>query len=219
MYSQEKFKIRGHNSLEVPNTFLKHKENHEHLAILLPGMGYTCRMPLLHYTTGLLVEHKANVFRVEYNYSQNEKFLNLPYEEKEKWLLKDVHAALQAIFKEQEFERVTLIGKSFGTLAMAHLLQKHEKLQQADAIWLTPLYQEEKVVDMMLQCQQRSLYITGTADSCYVKENVEKVIQSTNGEKLIIENADHSLEIPDNVLKSVGVMDKVLSTINKFLYR
>jgi hypothetical protein len=65
-------------------------------------MGYTCQMPLLHYTTGLLLEQEANVFRVEYHYSQNDKFLNLPYEEKEKWLLADVRAALQAVFEEQE---------------------------------------------------------------------------------------------------------------------
>jgi predicted alpha/beta hydrolase family esterase len=217
MVSLEKFEIKGHEGAVVPNTFYKHRENHKHLAILLPGMGYTCQMPLLYYTTGLLLEQEANVFRVEYNYSQNEKFLNLPYEEKEKWLLEDVQAALQTIFGAQEYEKVTLIGKSLGTLAMAHLLRQHEKLQQADAVWLTPLFQDEEVVDMMVQCHQRSLYVTGTVDSCYVKENLEKVRNSTKGEQLAIKNADHSLEIKGNILDSARVMEKVLATTKAFL--
>jgi hypothetical protein len=58
MYSVEKFEISGHEGLKVPNSYIKHKENHKHLAILLPGMGYTCQMPLLHYTTGLLLDKK-----------------------------------------------------------------------------------------------------------------------------------------------------------------
>jgi alpha/beta superfamily hydrolase len=121
------------------------------------------------------------------------------------------------VFGRADFEKVTLIGKSLGTMVMAHLLREHEEFQDADAIWLTPLFHDEEVVKMMLQCKQRSLYVAGTADSCYVKENVERVIKSMNGEQQIIENADHSLEIAGNVLESVRVMEKVLEATKAFL--
>jgi hypothetical protein len=217
MYSLESFHIQGYDKKEIPNSFYKHKENHKHLAVLLPGMGYTCQMPLLYYPLRLLLEQDANVFRVEYNYSQNEKFKNLSSSERENWLLTDVQTALDAVFKDEEYEKVSVIGKSLGTKAMGYLLNQYDKLKEADAIWLTPLFHDEVLVDKILQCKQRSLFITGTADPCYVEDNVTKILKVTKGDSLIIENADHSLEIENNILDSIEVMNKVLTIIQRFL--
>lgn len=217
MYSLDKFLIKGYKQLEVPNTFYKHKENHKHLAVLLPGMGYTCQMPLMYYTTRLLLEQEINVFQVEYDYSHNETFTSLPFEKQKEWLLTDVRAGLNAIFDYQVYEKVTIIGKSLGTLAMGHLLPHYQQLKKADAIWLTPLFHNEKLVKEILECPQRSLFITGSADSCYVEENATRILQETESELLLIENGNHSLEIKDNIFSSIEAMSKVLTGIKQFL--
>lgn len=218
MYSLESFHIKGYDQKEIANSLVKHKENHKHLAVLLPGMGYTCQMPLLYYPLRLLIENEANVYKVEYNYSQNEKFKNVSSSEREEWLLTDVQTALDAVFKDEEYEKVTVIGKSLGTKAMGHVLNQYDKLKDADAVWLTPLFHDEALVDKILQCKQRSLFITGTVDPCYVEHNLTKILEATKGRSLVIENANHSLEIVDNIFESLELMNKVLTAFNNFLY-
>jgi hypothetical protein len=49
MHSIQTLEIMGYRDERVPNTFFRNDEGTEQLAIILPGMGYTCHMPLLYY--------------------------------------------------------------------------------------------------------------------------------------------------------------------------
>jgi len=52
------------------NTFFWQEENTDHLALILPGLNYTCDMPLLYYTAQFLIADGADVLQVKYDYTQ-----------------------------------------------------------------------------------------------------------------------------------------------------
>jgi hypothetical protein len=72
MASINSLSILGFNSAPVPNTFFQQEEGTEHCAIIFPGLGYTAHMPLLFYSRELMLELKADVLAVEYNYNSSD---------------------------------------------------------------------------------------------------------------------------------------------------
>ncbi len=48
--------IHGYRGEAVPNQFLRPEGAIDHLAVLLPGFGYTLDMPLFYYAGNLLLE-------------------------------------------------------------------------------------------------------------------------------------------------------------------
>jgi len=61
--------ISGYNSTTVPNRFFQQTGAARTLAVVLPGLNYTCDMPLLYYPSRLLVEHGADVLQVQADYT------------------------------------------------------------------------------------------------------------------------------------------------------
>ena len=61
--------IQGYRDEAVPNRFLRPQGAINHLAVLLPGFGYTLDMPLFYYAQNLLLERGWDVLRVEYAYN------------------------------------------------------------------------------------------------------------------------------------------------------
>jgi len=55
--------IRGYRDEAVPNHFQRQDDATDHLALVLPGFGYTCDMPLLYYTVGHLLDRGPMCYR------------------------------------------------------------------------------------------------------------------------------------------------------------
>ena len=166
----------------VPNTFVRQEGEAEHLAVLLPGMGYTCDMPLFYYAENLLTERGADVLRVEYAYGRRADFGELSDDEQLRWLLADATAAYRVGLGQRAYRDVTLVGKSLGTLAMGHLLTAEERpAGTTRAVWLTPLVREERLREQMGRCDGRSLVVIGTADPHYDVELLDEVRAATRG--------------------------------------
>jgi predicted alpha/beta-hydrolase family hydrolase len=137
--------IQGFRDEAVPNRFLRPEGATDHLAILLPGFGYTLDMPLFYYAENLLLERGWDVLRVEYAYNTRPEFQGLTKPERDRWLLEDTTAAWRAGLGRRAYERVVLIGKSLGTLAMGHLLTMADPPLNVGAVWLTPMLAEERL--------------------------------------------------------------------------
>lgn len=121
-YAAEHLEIVGHCGDPVPNTFWRQRGETAHVGVVLPGAGYTCQMPLLYYPTRLLLGAGADVLQVEYAYLGQAAFRALPDDEQERRFFADVEAALRTGAAQRAYGRLTLVGKSLGTLAMGHLL-------------------------------------------------------------------------------------------------
>jgi hypothetical protein len=64
---------------------------------------------------------------------------------------------------------------------------------------------------------KRSLIVIGTADPHFNEALLDEIKRETDSEMLIIEGADHSLEIGGDVLRSLAAMEKVIRAIQSFV--
>jgi hypothetical protein len=209
--------IVGHRDEPLPHTFLKQEMETDHLAILLPGVGYTVHMPLLYYPMLELVERGADVLRVETIYVKQSGFEELSPSDRARWVFADAIAACGVALAQRSYEHITLVGKSLGTMTMGYLLTSEARLARARAIWLTPLLWNDVLRSQIQQTSPRSLFVVGTADPHYSPAFLSEVVKATGGESVVIDDVSHSLEIKGNVLASIQAIDKVMRAVQKFL--
>jgi pimeloyl-ACP methyl ester carboxylesterase len=212
----EPLEIAGYQQRQLPNTFIRQEEATDHLAMLFPGYRYRATMPLLYYPELVLVDHGADVLRVEYAYDRTSLY-QAKEEEREAFFRADVEAACAAGRAQGNYRRTTLVGKSIGTLAMGHLLTVCEDLGEVACIWLTPLLDNVPLCRLIQQVKPASLFVTGTADPVYDAETLDELVEATGGESVVIEGADHSLLIEDDVVASVEAMARVAEAVEAFL--
>lgn len=217
MYQFKSLDIAGYRGEQVPNTFLRQDGEAQHIAILFPGMGYTCHMPLLYYPTELLLGKGADVLQVEYTYRRRDDFQSASDEEQTRWFVADVTAALRAALAQRAYTQVTLIGKSLGTLALGHLLSTEEMLREARGVWLTPLLRNERLRAQIKKWAGRSLFVIGTADAHYDANLLSEVEAATGGESLVVDGADHSVEIEGDILASLRALERVVRAVDEFV--
>ncbi len=217
MYHIKTLEIRGYLDEPVPHTFYEQEESASEVALLLPGMGYTSHMPLLYYPARVMLSLGADVLALEYDYNRREDFMALPGEERKKWLLTDVTSACRTMLKGGSYQEITLIGKSLGTRAMGHLLTTDDQLREANAIWLTPVLRSESLCRQIKEWGRRSLIVIGTADPHYNQALLGEIQGATDSEMLIIEGANHSLEIGEDVLRSFDALQRVIRAIQAFV--
>jgi predicted alpha/beta-hydrolase family hydrolase len=210
--------ITGYAQEPVPNKFLRQHGETEHLAILLPGMGYTCDMPLFYYIEFLLLELGADVLRVDYAYNRHPDIRAMSQDDVYRRLITDVSAAVKVGLAQRTYRDVTFVGKSLGTLAMGHLLSSPNWSSHTPrAVWLTPILNDEQLRERMKQHSRPSFLAIGTADHFYDVGLLDEVWEATQIETVIVEEADHSLNIGNDVAGSVQSVGRVVVALQRWL--
>lgn len=207
--------IVGYKDQPVPNTFIIQPGPTQHLGIILPGYRHSVDMPDLHYAGRILLDQGADLLRVEYAYTRT-NFLEQPESEQDRWISSDVFAACSAGLAHRAYERMTLVGKSLGTIAMGHLLAD-SRFQKATCVWSTPLLTVKWLCSRIEEIHPRSLFVTGTADNFYKPDILERLVNVTKGHTCIIEGADHGLEIPGDIPKSLRALGQIVQALQEFL--
>jgi hypothetical protein len=59
--------------------------------------------------------------------------------------------------------------------------------------------------------------VIGTADSHYDPGYLEEVVLASGGESIVIEGADHSLEIVGDTVGSIRAVEQVVRVMQRFL--
>jgi len=187
------------------------------IALVFPGLVYNSTMPLLHYSVQSILVSGINVLTVDYDYSNNPKFLKQSLRNQSDWLIGDVEAALKFVTQEEKQEVVCLTGKSLGTIALGHLLETYENLRDAKTIWLTPLIKNPELMEQMLSYMKNAIMVIGTSDSHYDLEIIDRLNASTHLGGIVVDGANHSLEIEGDVTRSLRVLMQIVSIIQQFL--
>lgn len=207
--------VVGYKNQQVPNAFIIQPKPTRHLGIVLPGYRYSPDMADLHYAGRILLEQGADLLRLEYTYYRTD-FMEQPENEQDKWISSDVFAACNAGLSHRSYEKITLVGKSLGTIAMGHLLADR-RFQKATCVWSTPLLTVEWLCSRIEQIHPRSLFIIGTADKFYKPDMLKHLENVTNGRAVVIEGANHGLEIPDSIDKSLFALNQIVQALQEFL--
>ena len=189
---------------QIPNVLFGAEESSEHLGIIFPGVAYSSQMPALYYATEVLLTLGADVLRLDHHYRRSD-FQALPEEEKTRWLDADALAVLKAALTLKPYERLTFVGKSIGTVALARILPELVSLENAVFVWLTPLLKLAGLKETIARYPHKALFIIGSNDQSYDAALLEQIRASTNGRVLLLEGADHSLQIRGDVAASVRV--------------
>lgn len=112
--------------------------------------------------------------------------------------------------------RVTFVAKSLGTMALATLDKSDVGVALVDAIWLTPLFGEPVVRAGAIDHGWRSLLVAGGADRYHDASSHEAVRNALGARSLLLEGADHALEVPGDPLATVDRLRQLTEAAVEF---
>jgi hypothetical protein len=187
----------------------------DHLGVILPGYRHTVDMPDLHYAGRILLAKGADVLRVEYAYPKTD-FMKRPQTEQADWLKADARAACAAGLQRRNYKRITLIGKSLGTLAMGHLLEDSH-FAEAACVWSTPILANAWLCSQIKKHRPRSLFIIGTADHFYQPAVLQDLVDATRGKALVLEGVHHGLEIEGDIPGTLSSLHRIVEALQEFI--
>lgn len=181
-----------------------------HLAVVLPGAGYSCWQPLLHFTIKALLKKRFRVLALDKIYANDPNWTKLTSgEEARKVVEDDMIQVFNAIPEKISAEPHTIVARSLGTYAVACLLEK-EIINPSQIVWQTPALGGKWSI--MRSCGVRSFGILGTADHYY-----KDAFPNLPDDQIVVEDADHSMEIPLEALRSIDILRKVTEATEKWL--
>lgn len=169
-----------------PCAALRHEGDPQRCAIVLPGMVYPTRAPVLWFAREAVMAGGWSALEV----------LGEPGDHPQPvaWERDCVEAALEAV----DADRVFVIGKSLASF-MAGLVSD----RGLPAAWLTPALDRQEVLDGLARAQQRTLVLGGTADSMWVPE----AIPSNPALRMLeLPGVDHALQVPGDVSASLDAL-------------
>lgn len=211
-------RITGYNNKKVPNKFYRSEEIGKHLAIIFPGRRYTSDKPVLYYIIKLLLQMKIDVLSINYDYvipELQDSHIDEIYER----MIVDVKASYETVLSYQEikYDKITLIGKSLGTIALSHLLKTKTLIKNPSLIWITPLLMENSLLNEIKSPKYPSLFIIGTKDPIYNPTILSKIKETSKSKILEIKGANHLLEDERDLFKSIKNIEIIIEKIREFL--
>lgn len=207
--------ITGFEHKPVPNTFIRQRDETSHAAVILPGLGYTAQMPLLFYISQMLLAQGADVLQVNYNYI--DAFRGLNSATQHRWLATDSDAAYRVLIAQRPYTHLTVVGKSLGTLAMAHLFTTHNFSTPPTALWLTPVLTNAAVREQIAAFSGPSLVVIGTSDSYYDPGLLAEIDETPTRTFAVIDGADHGMNVGNDVFQSLQALEQALHAVEEFL--
>ena len=178
------------------------------LVVILPGIGYTCDKALLDYSKKLACELGYDVLPIEYGFQVARKQMvhldefNIVIKETKEILLKAL---------DEKYKNIIFIGKSIGTLIQASI-QSGLTNYEIKNVYLTPISETVKV-----GIKDNSLVISGNADPMINSQSLEALRNNKNIKYIEIDGADHSLNIRNDILKSIEILGTIIKIEKEYL--
>ncbi|HWU42901.1 MAG TPA: hypothetical protein VN132_05660 [Bdellovibrio sp.] len=180
------------------------------LAVVLPGAGYPCTMPLLYYSIDALLLKGYQVLAIEKVYGDDVAWRGFQTREAAFKYVEDDTLELFAQISKMFSERVKiLLGRSLGTYQMACALEK-KIVQPRQVVWQTPsLYEKWSVIK---DSGVAGFGIIGTLDPRY-----GTALPYFPQDRIVVDGADHAMEVPGNVARSIEVLGEVIRATDEWL--
>jgi len=214
-YSISCIEIDAHQEIPISNKFIKHKTPSNGLALIFPGLRYTCDMPLLYFSTGLLLEMGCDVLQLWIDPDAPD-FERISQAELTQQLLEYSKALLIAGKNGGAYSDLILVGKSLGTLTMTLLLTNEQAFLNETTIWFTPLLNLPPVSQIILSLSGPTFVVGGGADPTFEQEAVSQIKSMPNTTISVLEDANHSLEIPGDPIRSLQILSQVMTDLAGF---
>jgi hypothetical protein len=179
------------------------------LVVLLPGRGYTCDHPVLHYVRAMALHNGFDVLSVQYGFQAAQTDLKM--EDMPHWQ-SEALVTVEQVFA-RGYASIRVVGKSLGTLLTAELARRATANDTA-LIQLTPIRGAMDALDGL-----RTLAIIGTADPAYAPDVVEATSGQPNITWRVFDGLNHSLEKEDDWRASLAVLPDIIAACEAFILR
>lgn len=180
------------------------------LCIILPGIAYHLDRSYLDYSKKLALSMKMDVFEMEYGFQITRTSFDIS-SQFEILASESISTILNIIKKP--YKNYVIIAKSIGTCIQVLLnKQLSSSLHNIKNIVISPI---NKTVNLGIP--QSSLVFTGLSDPWITLESIQKIRNINNIRLITIDNANHSLDIPGNVLKTLDILKENFLIIKDFL--
>ena len=167
-------------------------EKAKKIAVILPGIGYTCDRPLLYYSGKLAQGLGWEVVRVPYGGFPEKVRGDLEkMRQSADMALSQTEEMLKNVDWDQ-YGRILFIAKSVGTVVAT--AYAHARHLSCNFILFTPVEATFAVP------VERAIAFHGTADPWAETETLKRLCREANVPLHITENANHSLETGDVLL-------------------
>jgi predicted alpha/beta-hydrolase family hydrolase len=173
----------------------------KNLIVLFPGAGYTVKSPLLYYAEMKYYLKGYESIKINYGNCIHE---DVSWDEKIENINKYVLGQICNI-NYSSYDDVIFVSKSLGTI-IAGWLAKNLKTNIRH-IYLTPL---NKTLQYIKKRDNIHLVIAGTKDDFMDTAILMAHCKREEIKLELIENADHSLEVIDNVGANIDILKRVV---------
>ncbi|MBV8940171.1 MAG: hypothetical protein JO240_00395 [Solirubrobacterales bacterium] len=176
-----------------PAAGMRHEGDPQRCAVVLPGMFYPTRAPVLWFAREAAVAQGSSALEV----------LGEPGEHPDPvaWQRAAAEAALDAAGSG----RVLVIGKSLATLLAAQVGER-----DVPAVWLTPALTEAAVGEGLARARQPTVVMGGTADDFW---RADAIPDNPVLEVIELPGLDHSLQFPGDPLASLDPLARVVQVV------
>lgn len=178
------------------------------IAVLFPGIGYTCEKPLLYYTGKLAAAKGYEIVKVEYgNFPSGIKGNKEKMEAAFYSGLEQAEEILKEI-RWEEYEEILFLSKSVGTIISSAYSKKYDL--NVYNVLFTPLSQT------FLFADKNGIVFHGTADPWAKTEEILEECKKLNLTVILTENGNHSLETGD-VIKDIENIEQIMRKVDEFV--
>ena len=207
-------KVIGYKEIEVPYTVVLTEDYTKKLAIFLPGAGYTAKSPLFHFAEEIFLNQNYDVLRVNYQYT-DKAYDDFTMKELDEAIVHDVRLVINEVLKGRNYQEFYLIGKSLGTIAMGAEMKRPE-FSEAKAVWVTPLLNQEEVLNTMVNSKNPAQCYIGDKDRYYSPGAFELLKTNPNLESTLLPDINHRLDCQRDPLKSIDALKQIIAGIKNF---
>ena len=185
-------------------------DKREKIAVLFPGIGYTCEKPLLYYGAKLAAENGFEIVRVPYgNFPPNVK----GDEDKMVQCFVSAREQSEKILGDVEWERyseIVFFSKSVGTVVALSYAEDHGL--NAMQVLFTPLEETFRFPTS----EGGAIAFHGTGDPWARTEEIVRLCEEREIPLYLTPEANHSLEC-GKVKKDIKTVRKVMKAVEEFL--
>lgn len=207
----------GYKSQSTLGKFFQHEEPASRLAVIFPGYGYTCERAMLHYPMQLLLAEGIDALQVNYSFDNKPGFWQSGDQTRALWFGTDALAAMRTVMAKGTYEEITMVGKSLGSLAVAHVSTFLHHYTAMRGVVFTPLLKNPGLVQQLIAFQGSLLLVVGTADTMHDPAALKEIQAARDVTVIEVEGADHSLEVKSDVMRSLDLLKMVMEGVKQFL--
>lgn len=188
--------------------FQSKSDKNKNIAVLFPGVKYSCDKPLLNYARKSAASLGCDTLCISYlkeleigNINKNDIYN----------ISKGCLNLIKKYLKLKDYENIFFISKSVGTIAAGKITEELG-FDNIYNIYLTPVKYTIPFIKY-----GTNLTITGSKDNFFSMDDINSLDGFKNSELHIIKDADHSLEVKDDLDKNLDILKNVIHLCNNFI--